>query len=209
MDIVVNLDTVLLCITLIIVIGMISYMYYYAPSYNYTYPVTYMYDKQQVQPVQPIIDTNNNAKNINIDVNKQTDVAVPTIGEIMRDYDYRAYSDPLTPPYKRDDFTLPYPSFPTRGYPTAFKKVGYLMDKDADNADKYKFMILMGRQKYSGSDYYDYYVTENNTDSVLKFDLHHRHREILTGDEVHLKELNKKYIAKIDKTLGYEYYPYY
>jgi hypothetical protein len=212
----IDIDKIILYILFVLIMAMSVYIYYNDPFNNTKCPITNVYKEEPVNNnviVQENANqnTNQNTKNINIDINKQNDNVsqIPTIGDIMRDYDYRALTDPLVPPYKRDDFTIPLPSFPTRGYPTAFKKVGYLVDKDADNNDKYKFMLLMGRQKYPGGNYYNYYVTENNTDSALKFDLHHRHNEILSGDHVELKELNKKYTAKIDKTLGYEYYPFY
>ena len=126
----------------------------------------------------------------------------------IRDYDYRTLTDPLVPPYKRDDFQIPLSSIATRGYPSSFKKMGTLIDKDAQNKDQYKFMILVGRQKYPGSNYYDYYITENTTDSPLKFDLEKIHKEFMTDDEIYVKELNKKYTVKIDRNLGFDYNPF-
>ena len=213
-----SFDKILLFLITVIVTCMVIYLYFYHNFDTLTCPsqphaqllpqgsITNSHIKSDL--TQSIIpNVSNTEQNITVDVNRQE--YSPSVGEIMRDYDYRALVDPLTPPYKRDDFTLPYPSFPTRGYPSAFKKIGYLIDESANNDDKYKFMLLMGRQKYPGSNNYDYYVTENNSDSALKFDLHHLHRELLTHDDLEIKELQKHYKVKIDRTLGSYYNPFY
>ena len=132
------------------------------------------------------------------------------IGGVMRDYDYRALADPLVPPLKRDDFNLPFPSISTRGFPTAFKKMGTLIDKSASNDDPYKFMFLIGRQKYSGSDVYEYYVTEKGSEGngALKFDLPNLRKELYSGDKLKIDELNKEFDVTIDRNVGYEYTPF-
>jgi hypothetical protein len=133
---------------------------------------------------------------------------VTQIANPIRDYDYRALADPLVPPYKRDDYMVPLPSIPSRGYPSSFKKMGTLIDQDAPNTDPYKFMILVGRQKYPGSNYYDYYVSENKTDGALKFDLPDIHKEFMTDDLLKVNELDKLYTIKIDRNLGFDYNPF-
>lgn len=165
-------------------------------------------------PVCPVCpsctNTDNNTstkKNIVIDVN-QSDTVVPPLVDPVREYDYRAFSDPLVPPYKRDDYQVPLPAIATRGYPSSFKKLGLLIDDSAENTDQYKFMSLMGRQKYPGSNFYDYYVTENKQDSPLKFDLPNLHKELYTDDTVVVSELGKTYKVKIDRNLGFDYYPF-
>lgn len=149
------------------------------------------------------------------DIPIETQLVTPLVTQLpnqianpIRDYDYRALIDPLVPPYKRDDYMMPLPSIPSRGYPSSFKKMGTLIDEDAPNTDPYKFMILVGRQKYPGSNYYDYYVSENKTDGVLKFDLPDIHKEFMTDDKLKVKELNKLYSIKIDRNLGFDYNPF-
>lgn len=129
----------------------------------------------------------------------------------LRDYDYRTLLDPLVPPYKRDDYMTQHPGIlpiSTRGSIGVFKKIGLLIDDHAANSDPYKFMILMGRLKYQGSNYYDYYVTENKPDSALKFDFPDIHKEFTSGDSLHISELGKTYTVKIDRTLGFDYVPF-
>lgn len=137
-------------------------------------------------------------------------VAPITPVELLREYDYKTLSDPLTPPWKRDDyFTGVLPSIATRGYPSAFKKFGLLVDETLDNNDKYKFLILVGRRKYPNADYYEYYATTDDSQtSAIKFDIPNIHKELFTDAKVEIVELGKTYTLKRDKTLTFEYYPY-
>jgi hypothetical protein len=177
------------------------------------------YPTQYTQLMQPLIYNDQIIRNYNYPlINNQTSLPPPlpplgpSLGQLMRDYDYKTLEDPLTPPLKRDDWNIPIIPLPTRGYPTSFKKVGTLIDKNADNNDPYKFMFLIGRQKYPGSDYYDYYVTEKNNagGGTLKFDISKNiRRELFTGDKVNIEHLNKDYEVIADKNLGLEYNPFY
>jgi len=135
----------------------------------------------------------------------------PTIGEVIKDYDRRTIDDPLTPPFKRDDYMVPaqvvrpdlYGVY-TRGAPGVFKKMGYLKNDTAD----YKFLTLMGRQKYQGSTQYEYYVTSTNRDDSIKFYIDSVKRELYDGDKVKIKQLNnEEYDVIIDKNLDLEYNP--
>jgi len=135
---------------------------------------------------------------------------------ILRDYDYRTYNDPLTPPYKRDDYMIPAHivdpinfAMYTRGVPPVFKKMGYLIDDNATD-DKYKFLNLMGRQKYYNSNEYEYYIVSTDRNENIKFDLGKKYRkELYSGDKVKVPQLNdKEYTVNIDKNLDYEYNPF-
>jgi hypothetical protein len=142
-------------------------------------------------------------------------VGVADIYPALRDYDYRTYHDNLTPPRKRDDYDIPaniiYPDrfgLYTRGGPNPFKKMGFLNNKNAQPGDPYKFLTLMGRQKYYNSNVYEYYVVSTNREENIKFDLDNR-REIFSGDVVKVPQLNNsEYEANIDKVLDYEYNPF-
>ena len=135
----------------------------------------------------------------------------PTIGQAIKDYDRRTIDDPLTPPFKRDDYMIPaqivrpdiYGVY-TRGAPGVFKKMGYLKNDAAD----YKFLTLMGRQKYMGSTQYEYYVTSTNRDDSIKFYIDNVKRELYDGDKVTIKQLgNQEYDVIIDKNLDLDYNP--
>jgi len=137
----------------------------------------------------------------------------PSPGQRLREYDYRALNDELTPPFKRDDYYVPpqliYPrefGLYTRGAPGVFRKMGYLKNL---NSSDYKFLTLMGRQKYQGSTQYEYYVTSTDKDSSIKFYLDKYKRELYDGDKVKVQQLNnQEYDVIIDKNLDFEYIPY-
>ena len=146
---------------------------------------------------------------LNIRQPSQPSQPPPTIYDTLREYDYRTLSDPLVAPRKRDDYNLPIIPIPTRGYPSAYKKWGTLIDETAQNDDPFKFLFLVGRQKYPHSDWYQYYATQTGKNQRIKFDVHNRHKEIMSGDTIHINELGKDYTAKVDRNLDYEYYPYF
>ena len=145
---------------------------------------------------------------ITIDVNQNDNGQMMPPINPLREYDYRTLTDPLVPPLKRDDYNIAVIPVATRGYPGGYKKIGTLIDPDAVNTDPYKFLILIGRQKYPGSTQYDYFITENKQDSALKFDLPNLHKELYTDDEITVDELSKVYKVKIDRSLGFEYNPF-
>jgi len=151
-----------------------------------------------------INNKSSNPKKINIDIIQQ-----PSTRPInpAKEYDYRAFNDPMVPPKKRGDYDL-FPSVATQGYPSGYRKMGLLIDKEAANDDPYKFMVLMGRQKYPRSSVYEYYVTENKNDSALKFDLPSVQKELMSDDTLEITDLGKTYTTKIDKNLTFEYNPF-
>ena len=145
------------------------------------------------------------------------EIIVPQIYPILRNYDYRTLSDPLTPPYKRDDDMIPANVIApdlfgiyTQGGPLPFIKVGKLIDNHAKNDEPYKFLILFGRRRYPGSNLYDYYATTTNRDDYLKFDLDYKNvrYELYTGNHVFIPELKKKYEVVIDRQMDFTYTPY-
>lgn len=192
---------------LIIIAILVFYQYYRSTNQIH----------QQSQQIIPITSNNDVVRaiesvskkidNKNISVEITHPVKKPV--DLLRQYDYKSLVDPLVPPLKRDDWNIPIVPIPSRGFPTAFKKVGMLVDSTANNTDPYKFLLLIGRQKYRGSDWYEYYAIEKNmSEGSLKFDLEHIRRELMTGDTVTIKQLNKTYEVHIDRSLGHEYYPF-
>jgi hypothetical protein len=126
------------------------------------------------------------------------------------EYDYKTLNDPLIPPYKRDEWNLIVPGFYTRGPPMPFHKYGTLTNTAVPNNDKYKFLFLMGRQKYPGSNSYDYYATGTSDHSDIKFDLPNITKELYNDDKVVISHLeNAEYKLIVDRPLSFEYNPYY
>jgi len=153
------------------------------------------------------IDDNNDIKTETNIITKIGQPMPPPINP-LREYDRRALMDPLVAPLKRDDYNIPIIPIPTRGLPTAYKKMGTLIDKNSDNNDPYKFLFLMGRRKYPNSDYYEYYVTETKDDHHLKFKIQDIHKLFTTGETLNVSELDKNYEVHMDDNLGFEYNPY-
>lgn len=209
----VSTEKIVLCLVVVIVIALIIYQHF---SYQHELDLIKnsvnstggnKFDKTQVCPSCPSCPENQDfQKKISINLNDRNN----ELGGInpYRDYDYKTLGDPLIPPYKRDDYNLPFPTIHTRGLPTQFKKMGLLVDSEAPNTDQYKFMILMGRQKYPNANFYDYYVTENKSDGLLKIDLPDLHKELYTDDEVRVADVDKTFKVKIDRNVGVDYSPF-
>jgi len=196
--------TNLLLLILIVIIAFFIYFYYNNKNKNI---VIQENTKQQADPdIQKVV----------ILEKKYPEKKIINTVPILREYDYKTYHDPLTPPYKRNDYMIPAHivdpvnfGMYTRGVPPVFKKMGYLIDESSSNENKYKILNLMGRQKHYNSNIYQYYVVSSNRDDNIKFDLEKKYRnELYTGDTVRVQQLNKDYIVHIDKDLDYEYNPY-
>jgi hypothetical protein len=208
-------DKVMFFCIFLIIIGLVVYQYfsYSSDLMEIKNALINNIKYQSSQQKQNSQKSQDSQQKINIDVVNQNDNGenLPIASDPyapLRNYDYRTINDPLVPPLKRDDYNIPVFPIPTRGFPGGYKKMGTLIDTDADNQDKYKFLFLIGRQKYPGSTQYDYFVIDNNTDSTLKFELHHVHKELFTDDEIEIIELNKTYKVHIDRSLGFDYNPF-
>ena len=133
----------------------------------------------------------------------------------LRKFDYDAIEDNFTPPFRRSyydehDYRV-LSSFPTytRGPPGRFRKVGMLIAQGTTTTnDKYKFLIMMGRQKSHHRDF-EYFATSSNTDQRLKFYIDTKGKDIRDGETVIVKELSGyTYIFSEDPDLSPRYDPY-
>ena len=137
----------------------------------------------------------------------------PTIGQVLKNYDYKMLEDPLTPPFKRDDYMVPAQivrpdvfGLYTSGAPGTFRKMGYVKSINGNN--DYKYLNLIGRPKYNGSTIYEYYVTSTNRDDSIKFYLNKYKRELYDGDKIKIPQIgSEEYEVIIDKNLDLEYNP--
>lgn len=212
-----DISGVAIILILLVITGLIIYQVFYSDNKSCPVCITSTSVESKSCPICPQINSQINSQfetqpnPIVVNIQQDEQFISPA-----REYDYRTFNDPLVPPYKRSDYDLSfppgsvggYPPIATRGYPTAFKKMGLLNDLSAPNNDKYKFMFIMGRQTYPNSNYYDYYVTENSDESALKFDLKDMHKELNDGDKVVITELGKTYTVKVDRDLGWRYSPF-
>lgn len=138
-------------------------------------------------------------QNVNIDIhNRNGGRGFPPVPPIdpLRKFDYDAIEDDFTPPFRRsyyDEYNYRlnpglYPTH-TRGPPGRFRKIGTLIAQGVAAHDKYKFLIMMGRQKYNCRDF-EYFATSSNTEQRLKFYIETKGKEVSDGDIVTIKELD-------------------
>lgn len=132
-------------------------------------------------------------------------------GRIFHNRDRRALSDPLAPPTRRNPnymyppFTIPL-NIPTRGYPDTYHYWGNLR-RNEDG----KIVKLFGRQKYRGSNTYEYYgIVSDTYGKDLKIQINNE-RELFDNDEIDIDFLDtsvgkfKLYMNKYDEP---RYNPY-
>jgi len=206
-------------IIVILALGIVLYAYYMLKQENRN-----LKSSLQVSTDNKINTLNNHISNISSSPFSESNIPIsppistpisppPSLGQAIRDYDRRNISDPLTPPFKRDDYQIPsnvmrpdlYGVY-SRGAPGVFMKHGYVKTDDV-GAD-YKLLTLMGRQKYQGSTQYEYYVISTNRDDTIKFYIDNVKKELYDGDKVKIKQLgNVEYTVYIDKDLQLEYNP--
>jgi hypothetical protein len=140
---------------------------------------------------------------------------VPPI-DPLRKFDYDSVNDEFTPPFRRsyydeNNYRLApglYPTY-TRGPPGRFRKIGTLVAEGVAANDKYKFLLLMGRQRYPNGNDYEYYATSADADQRLKFYIETKGKEICDGDNIKLPELEGYlYLFREDQDLSPKYDPY-
>jgi len=156
-------------------------------------PVQRKLQKQQQQmPPRP---------QVNVDINDTT--YIDRGGDPIRDFDYRAYHDKLTPPRHRnihepENLDPALAPIYTRGLPKPYRKVGMLYAVVDANAGEptYKILNLIGTKISSGR--YNYFAVPTRTDDNAKFEID-SNKELFNDDEITITTLNQKYTVKLDK----------
>jgi len=185
------------------------------------------YDDQTSQQKQPTNQTatyqqsregngyNRQPQRLNVRVNNANNGG-PRVIDPLRKFDYDVMYDEFTPPFRRsyydeDAILMPglgHGGLYTRGPPGRFRKIGTLIAQGVSHNDKYKFMNILGREKYPGRDY-EYYCTSVDHESKLKIYIETKGKEIRDGDSVQIPELaGYNYLFKEDKDLTPLYDPY-
>lgn len=135
----------------------------------------------------------------------------------LRKFDYDAVHDEFTPPFRRSYYDehssyghhpALFPTY-TRGPPGRFRKIGTLVAKGVNHNDKYKFLHMMGREKYSGREY-EYFAVSPNKDCKMKFYFDTKGKEINDGDILTHRDLDGyTYQFNLDEDLSPKYDPYF
>jgi hypothetical protein len=142
----------------------------------------------------------------------------PTFNDAIIDRDYRVVSDPLAPAVKRPashifpptEFTR-YIDIPTRGYPDTFQYLGNMFRMNGNSeVSGEKVVKLFGRQKYPGSNQYDYYGITNDSSTLnYKIPISTKHdQEIFDGDTVNVPSLGGSFQVNLHPDQTFRYNPY-
>jgi len=145
---------------------------------------------------------------------KENQPVIPEI-DVVRQYDYRKFFDPLENPVKRLPRHLLPPDYfrnmidlSTRGYPDNFTQCGILVNKNNDNKNPNNILRLFGRQEFPNSNRYEYYTMINSGLDQIKIPIHNRtKKELYDGDTIKIKELDSFYNVKLFKFDQPRYYP--
>ena len=132
----------------------------------------------------------------------------------LRKFDYDAVFDEFTPPFRRsyhddNNYVMPMALMPYYSRsPGRFRKVGTLKNSGSGTNDKYHFLTLMGREKYSNRDC-EFYAISVDAENKIKFYIETKGKEINDGDIVTIPQLPGQYIFFEDEDLSPKYDPYF
>jgi hypothetical protein len=115
----------------------------------------------------------------------------------LNNRDKKIYYDEFTAPERRvPEYIYPYPAhninIPTRGYPDNYQQIGIIYN---DN----NTFNLFGRQKYPGSNQYEYYISGTSNNTHIKLPIYTKGtREIENDQEIYVDiGNNKKFKTKL------------
>lgn len=220
-------DKTFLILIIVVILIIILYKYNQSDKHNTQCPIQQPIQSiQTMQPMQPMqqpatIIRPNIRVNINRDDIIQNDppvgmMASPPVDPI-RVFDYRNIDDVLTGPIRRPtrDQIGPYIGNPllniyTQGPPDNYSWVGILLATDASGvATSFGMLKLFGRQKYTNSNTWQYYVlAHNGGHDKIKIALDDKYRkELYDDDTVIIPELNRTYKVKLNKEDWLSYNP--
>ena len=151
---------------------------------------------------------NNAISDVNLNDNLNN---TPSNFRIVENQDISRYindglKDPLTPPLKLPYYynSYPYIAPDISDKVGRFRKIGNLISPTLPVGDRFKFLLLIGRQKQI-SKRYEYYAITSDANDRLKFYIDKNGREIYHNDNVLIKELNILYEYKEDPSLSFTY----
>lgn len=141
--------------------------------------------------------------------------------DIVKQYDYHKSFDPLEDPTRRvprheiPPIALKYAlDIPTRGYPDNYNQFGVLKKESKHDHDhkiddnQNQLIRLFGRQRYPGSNEYEYYTMITSGNDLIKIPIHNKRRnELYEDDIIYIKELSNDYKVHLYKYDAPRYYP--
>jgi hypothetical protein len=184
--------------------------------------------KQSIKNIE-IVDNNNQIRstlpdrmvpNVRQPMFQETVISLqhPSIKDSIVERDYKVVTDPLAPAVKRPashifpptEFTR-YIDIPTRGYPDSFQYLGNMFRINGNSEiSGEKVVKLFGRQKYAGSNQYDYYGITNDSSTLnYKIPIMTKHdQEIFDGDTINVPSLGGTFQVNLHPDQTFRYNPY-
>jgi len=112
----------------------------------------------------------------------------------------------FAPPYRRDELNYRFLNIPTRGYPDNYQLIGIVSRQNTES-----IYNLYGRQKYPGSNQYEYYIhgTFHNNNIKIPFNTY-GDKEINDEQTIHIPGLDEdkgKFKVKLYKYDTLKYIP--
>jgi hypothetical protein len=160
--------------------------------------------------VQDIKQTNDQTiKQTNVQDNNNVQINELLLYEYNNNRDRKVLYDDFTAPERRDYINNKYSlqkiiNLPTRGYPDNYQLIGILLRNNTENG-----FNLFGRQKFQGSNQYEYYAVGklNNTDIKIPLSVK-GDKELFDGDEILVQGTDSDKGLFIVKLYNYETYRY-
>lgn len=168
----------------------------------------------------------NRLKNYKIIINQPNNQQInqPKSYDIVKHYDEEKLFNPFEAPAKRPEriqmgyqpinkiSNNPLEPYATRGYPDNYHIMGTLTtNNDIDEYNKLnqdnRILSLFGRQKYPGSNEYEYYTMLSTGNVMTKVNIDNN-KELFNDDEVFIKEINKTYKVNLYKNEEMKYNPF-
>lgn len=142
----------------------------------------------------------------------------PNLQDAIIERDYRVINDPLSPVVKRPasyifpptEFTR-YIDIPTRGYPDNYQYLGNMFRMSGNSeVSGDKVVKLFGRQKFPGSNQYEYYGITNDSSTLnYKIPISSKHdQEIFDGDTLNISSLGGTFKVNLHPDQTFRYNPY-
>ena len=161
---------------LCILLGFINWMIFYQ---NYLY-------LKNLKSSNNIYQENDNKQPI-YTINQENIIKQPVYTNIIeppeRVYTPKNIIFPQIIDVPKTNFTINYP---TRGYPEQYQLIGYLINETGDNAYN-----IYGRQKYPGSELYEYFIHAIINNNNIKIPLN-INKEIYDNQKIHILKHNYK-----------------
>ena len=165
---------------------------------------------------QNIKTTLDNEQNIKTILDNEQNIKTILDNEIL-EYEYnkirdkKVLNDDFTAPERRDNINYIFLekknhsiNLPTRGYPDNYQLIGLLLRNNTENG-----FNLFGRQKFRGSNQYEYYAVGKLDNTDIKIPIYIKgDKEILDGDEIYIDGTNSEKGPFKVKLYNYETYKY-